>query len=130
LISGGTVLLHGEAPLCATYLAAAGLGRLLVTGEPPDLAARDPAFRLERAPVAAGADVVCDLADGAAYRAATGPAIWGAAVGSRVLLGVEPRGLPGLQSEGAARAVLETLAAGEALRLLLGEEAHPFDFEL
>jgi hypothetical protein len=51
-------------------------------------------------------------------------------VGSRVLLGVEPRGLPGLQSEGAARAVLETLAAGEALRLLLGEEAHPFDFEL
>jgi len=78
----------------------------------------------------AGADVVCDLADGAAYRASTGPAIWGAALGSRILLGVEPRKVPGLESEGAARAVLETLAAGEALRLVLGEEAHPFDFEL
>jgi hypothetical protein len=101
-----------------------------VTGEPPDLAARDPSFRLERAPVGAVAEVVCDLGDGAAYRSATGPAIWGTALGSRVLLGVEPRDLPGLESEGAARAVLETLAAGEALRLLLGEEAQPFDFEL
>ncbi|MHC4933435.1 MAG: hypothetical protein ACYTGV_14725 [Planctomycetota bacterium] len=124
------MLLHGEAPLCATYLAAAGLGRLLVTGALPDLAARDPAFRMERAPPDAPADLVCDLADGAAYRASRGPAIWGAVAGSRVLLGVEPRETADLESGAAARAVLETLAAGEALRLLIGEAPHPVEFEL
>lgn len=120
------MLLHGSAPLAARYLAAAGLGRLLVTGDPPAVAAKDPSFRLARAPVDAAADVVLDLGDGAAYSAARGTRMWGGALGGRVLLGVEPRGGP--PPAGAARAILETLAAGEALRLLLGLPAHSYDF--
>ena len=61
---GSTVLLHGDAPLAARYLAAGGLGRLLVTGDAPALAARDPAFRIGRAAVDAPADVVLDLGPG------------------------------------------------------------------
>jgi len=125
----GAVLLHGDAPLCAVYLAAAGLGRLLVTGPPPALAATDPAFVLERARPGAKVDVVLDLDDGTAWNAASGPALWGAAIGRRVIFGVEP-GDAGTKAEPAARAVLETLAAGEALRLLLGEAPHTYDFEL
>jgi hypothetical protein len=125
-ILAGTVLLHGDAPLAARYLAAAGLGRLLVTREPPALAARDPSFRLEKAPPHATADVVLDLGDGLAWRAARGPRVWGGLVGGSVVLGVEPR--EGAPPEGAARAVLETLAAGEALRLLLGLEPHRYAF--
>ncbi len=125
-ILSGTVLLHGDAPLAARYLAAGGLGRLLVTGDPPELAARDPSFAIERAPVDAPADVVLDLGDGRAWRVAAGPRTWGGAVGGRVLLGVEPRA--GVAPAGAARAILETLAAGEALRLLLGLKARRYDF--
>lgn len=125
----GSVLLHGPAPLCATYLAAAGLGRLLVTGPLPEVAATRPGFVLERAGVGAAADVVLDLGDGLAYRAARDPRLWGAAHGPRVRLGIEPAA--GTPAAPAARAVLETLAAGEALRLLLGEERHPpYDFEV
>ncbi len=122
----GTVLLHGDAPLAARYLAASGLGRLLVTGETPALAASDPSFRLEKAPSGAAADVVLDLGDGNAWRAASGPRTWGGALGGSVLLGVEPR--EGPSPLGAARAILETLAAGEALRLLLGLEARRYEF--
>ncbi len=125
-ILSGTVLLHGDAPLAARYLAAGGLGRLLVTGDPPVLAARDPSFATERAPVGARADVVLDLGDGRAWRAATGRRTWGGAVGGRMLLGVEPRAAAA--AEGAGRAILETLAAGEALRLLLGLEARRYEF--
>jgi hypothetical protein len=122
----GTVLLHGEAPLAARYLAAAGLGRLLVTGRPPPLAGHDPSFRLEEAAAGAPADVVLDLGDGAAWRAATGVRVWGGAVGGRVLVGVAPTGGPA--PELVARALAETLAAGEALRLLLGQEPHAYDY--
>jgi len=122
----GTVLLHGDAPLAARYLAAGGLGTLLVTGDPPVLAARDPSFAMRRAPVDALADVVLDLGDGRAWHAAPGPRTWGGAVGGRVLLGVEPRA--GASAAGATRAILETLAAGEALRLLLGLRARRYDF--
>ena len=68
-------MLHGDAPLCATYLAAAGLGCLRVTGELPQVAAHDPAFRLEQGNEG---DLVLDLGDGTAWRAATGPRLWGA----------------------------------------------------
>lgn len=120
------MLLHGDAPLAARYLAAAGLGRLLVTGEAPALAASDPSFRLEKAHVGAAADVVLDLGDGRAWRAAAGPRAWGGARGGRVLLGVEPR--EGPLPLGAARAILETLGAGEALRLLLGLPVRRYEF--
>jgi hypothetical protein len=128
----GTVLLHGVAPLAAQYLAAGGLGRLRITGEPPPLAARDPSFAMERAPLDAAADVVLDLWDGRAWRAAKGKRIWGGAVGGKVLLGVEPRAAAsggfGDPAATAARAILETLAAGEALRLLLGLEPRRYEF--
>jgi hypothetical protein len=127
-IAGGTILLHGDAPLCATYLAAAGLGRLLCTGAAPALSAHDPGFRLERAVIGDPADVVLDLGDGAAFTRAGGPALWGGAHGRRILLGTDPAG--GAGPEPSARALLETLAAGEALRLLLGLEPHRYDFEL
>jgi len=120
----GTVLLHGDASLCATYLAAAGLRCLKVTGAPPKLAAKDPAFRLEQAVPGAAADVVLDLDDGKAWRAADGPRLWGAAHGKVVLLGCEP--CDGPAPTGAARAVLETLAAGEALRVLMGHAPHVY----
>jgi len=97
-----------------------------VTGEPPPLAACDPSFRLERTAPGAEADVVLDLGDGAAWRAASGTRVWGGASGGRVLLGVEPRETP--PAAGAAQAILETLAAGEALLLLLGLPARRYDF--
>jgi hypothetical protein len=100
-----------------------------VTGEAPVLSATDPSYRMEQAGADAPADVVLDLGDGAAYRAASGSALWGAAEESRVVLGVEPRSTKAA-AVGPARAVLETLAAGEALRLLLGHEAHAYDFAL
>ena len=109
-IAAGTVLLHGEAPLCATYLAAAGLGRLKLTGAPPELAARDPALVLEQAAPGDPADVVVDFGDGAAFERATGPALC-----------MRP-------TDDWTRAVLETVAAGEALRALLGLDPHPYDF--
>jgi len=128
-IQKGSVLLHGPAPLCATYLAAAGLGRLLVTGSRPEVAATCPGFVQKEAPPDADASVVLDLGDGAAYHAARGARLWGAAQGRRVRLGGEP--VSGPPAAPAAQAVLETLAAGEALRLLLGEEEHSaYDFEL
>jgi len=122
----GRILLHGAAPLAATYLAAAGLGRLVVTGPAPVLAARDPDFRLEEGRPDSPADVVLDLGSGEAWRAASGPRIWGAAHGNRVTLGAAP--FAGPAPAPPARAVLETLAAGEALRLLLGLEPHTYDF--
>jgi hypothetical protein len=121
------VLLHGSAPLAATYLAGAGLGRLLVTGPRPEVTAAQPRLRLEEAAADAEADVVLDLHDGAAWRAARGQRLWGAAHGRRVRLGGTP--VPGPPGEQAAQAVLETLAAGEALRRLLGLEPHTYDFE-
>ncbi|HEX5138913.1 MAG TPA: hypothetical protein VFY93_18225 [Planctomycetota bacterium] len=120
------MLLHGVAPLAARYLAAAGLGRLLVTGAPPPLGATDPSFRLLGAKPGEAADVVLDLGDGAAWRSAPGRRIWGGASGAQVLLGVEPRECA--PHEGAARAVLEMLGAAEALRALLGLEPRRYDF--
>jgi len=117
-----SLLLHGTAPLCATYLASAGLGRLLVTGAWPTLAAHDPSFRIASASPGDVADLVLDLGDGAAYRAATGARLWGGVVDGRLLLGGEPSGGGG----GAVTPVLETLAAGEALRRLLGLAPHSF----
>ena len=119
-IKQGSILLHGRADLAATYLVAAGLGRLLVTGERPELAARDPIFELVSAAPGDPADVVLDLGDGAAWRAATGGRLWGGVVEGRLLLGHEPK-------DGATSSpVLETLAAGEALRRLLGETPHSY----
>lgn len=120
------MLLHGDAWLSARYLAAAGLGRLLVTGALPELAAKDPSFRLDRATPGSAADVVLDLGDGAAWRRASGMRVWGGCGGGHVLLGVEPRAVGPCAP--AARAVLETLAAGEALRLLLGLPPRAYDF--
>jgi len=75
------------------------------------------------------ADLVLDLGDGTAWRAATGaPRLWGGALGTRVLLGVGPR--DGDASRPTARALLETLAAGEALWRLLGHEPHVWDYTL
>jgi hypothetical protein len=69
---------------------------------------------------------VLDLGDGGAARVAAGPALWGAAHGARILLDTEP--CEGPAPAPAARAVLETLAACEALRRLMGREAHRYDF--
>jgi len=116
-----SILLHGAAPLCATYLAAAGLGTLRVTGALPALAAHDPAFRLE-----AGdrADWTLDLGDGSAWRAAEGPRLWGGVVGGVLKLGTEP------EPEATGSPVLETLAAGEVLLRLLGQDPHVYEFRL
>ncbi len=120
---GASLLLHGHAPICATYLAAAGLGRLLVTGAPPEIASRDPSFRMDCVGTGEPADLVLDLGDGTAFRAAAAARLWGGVVGGRVLLGDEPR-------EGArgTTPVLETLAAAEALRRLLGLPPHRYEF--
>jgi hypothetical protein len=101
-LAAGSILLHGDAPLLATYVAAAGVGRLLVTGEPPELAGRDPMFALERGEPAAEADVVVDFGDGAAFEAATGPAV--------------ALGEPGEWT----REVAEMAGAAEALKAILG----------
>jgi len=120
-IAAATIVLHGAAPLCATYLAAAGLGTLRFTGAPPAVAAHDPAFRLE-----AGdrGDLTLDLGDGAAWRAASGPRLWGGVVGGVLKLGVEP------EAGATTCPVLETLAAGEALWRLLGHAPHVYEFAL
>lgn len=125
---GSTVLLHGDAPLCASYLAAGGVGRLLYTGGSPAIGAHDPAFRMERAEPGAAADLVIDLGDGRAYAAAAGKRIRGGCRGGHLKLGGEPP--PGPPGDAAAQALLESLAAGEAMRLLLGEEAHVYEFEV
>lgn len=123
--------MHGRAPLCAVYLAAAGLGCLRVTGEPPEPAAHDAAFRLERGRPGDPADVVLDLGDGAAFRAARGPALWGCARGDAIRLGRTPPDLEGPPPAPAAQAVLETLAATEALLILAGCDAgRTFDLRL
>ncbi len=122
----GTVLLHGNAPLCAAYLAAAGLGRLLVTGEEPALAAHDAAFRMKRSGVEAAAEVVIDLGDGAAARAAEGEVVLAGARGRRVLVGAQPGDGPA--PEPAAQSLAEILTAGEALRRLAGLPARTYDF--
>jgi len=135
-IGAATVLLHGDAPLLATYLAAGGLGRLLHTGPAPELAAHEPTFRLEAAGPDTPADLVIDLRDGAAFAAATGPAFCGA-VGpdGRVRLGSVALG-DGDRSVDPARlrqptfALLQTLAAGEALRVLAGGKAHTYDYSI
>jgi len=71
---------------------------------------------------------VLDLGDGASYRATAGPALWGAARGRRLLLGVAPD--MGPEADPMARVLLEILAAGEALRRLLGLPGHSYDFTL
>ena len=68
-------------------------------------------------PVAAAADLVLDLGDGAAYAAAAGRRLWGGVARGRLLLGVAPQ-----TGTGAPPAVLQTLAAGEALLRLVGRE--------
>ncbi len=76
------------------------------------------------------ADVVVDLADGAAHRAADGPALRGALVGGRLVLGTRAIDAdPESDVDPALGALLETLAAGEALRLLAGLESHGYDFQ-
>jgi hypothetical protein len=112
-------VLHGEAPLCATYLAAAGLGCLRVTGELPQVAAHDPAFRLEQGNEG---EFVLDLGDGAAWRAAAGPRLWGGVVDGVLKLGVEPE--TGAESS----PELQILAAGEALWRLMGHPGHDYRF--
>jgi len=120
-LADATIVLHGSAPLCATYLAAAGLGTLRVTGEIPAVAAHDPAFRLERG---LEGDLVLDLGDGSAWKNASGPRLWGGVVDGVLKLGGEPE-------DGAVSApALETLAAGEALWRLLGHEPHTYEFPL
>ncbi len=104
-LAAARVLLHGEAPLCRTYMERAGLGAVVTQGP---------------------ADLVLDLGDGEAYRTAQGQKLWGAALGKRVLLGGQPT--DGDVPDQAARALLETLAAGEALWRLLGHKPHSYDF--
>ena len=120
--ASATILLHGTAPLCATYLAAAGLGCLRVTGQPPELSSHDPDFRLAHGKPGDPASLTLDLGDGAAWRAAKGARLWGGVVAGELRLGVEPE--PGA----CGSAVLETLAAGEALWRLLGGEEHRYRF--
>lgn len=120
-IAASTILLHGRAPLCATYLAAAGLGGLRVTGDLPRVAAHGRDFLLE-----AGdrGDLTLDLGDGSAWRAARGPRLWGGVVDGVLKLGCEPVAGAGTSP------VLEILAAGEALWRLLGREPHAWEFAL
>ena len=128
-----SLLLHGDAPLAATYMAAAGLGTLLVTGAEPAIATHDPAFRMNRVELDAAADLVLDLGDGSAYAAAIGDRLWGGRLWGGVaegqlLLGCEPRvSVAGRPQD---RALLEVLAAGEALWRLLGREPHSYAFSL
>ena len=123
-----SLLLHGDAPLAATYMAAAGLGTLLVTGAEPAIATHDPAFRMSRVAIDAAADLVLDLGDGSAYAAATGDRLWGGVAQGQLLLGCEPRASDTGRPQD--RALLEVLAAGEALWSLLGREPHSYSFAL
>jgi len=111
-IEAARLLLHGTAPLAATYLTAAGCGTLLVASAEPDVAV----------------DLVLDLGDGSAYAAARGERLWGGIADGRLLLGCDP--VASDRSEPADRALLEVLAAGEALWRILGREPHTYDFAL
>jgi len=106
-ILAATVRLHGEAPLCRRYLEGAGVGSIIAEGT---------------------ADLVLDLADGEAYRCATGERLWGGVVDGRIRVGSDPDVESG--GSAAARAVVEVLAAGEALWRLLGQKPHVYDFSL
>lgn len=106
-ILGSSVLLHGTAPLCERYLRGAGIGSIVAAGS---------------------ADLVLDLEDGAAFRNAAGPCLWGGVVDGRILLGCEP--VPDSGGTPAERAVIEVLAAGEALWRLLGQQPHVYDFQI
>jgi len=106
-ILAATVLLHGAAPLCRRYLVGAGVGSIVSDG---------------------AADLVVDLSDGEAYRAARGERLWGGAVEGRIRVGCDP--MAGSGGSPAQRAVVEVLAAGEALWRLLGQEPHVYDFAL
>ncbi|MEM8886130.1 MAG: hypothetical protein AAGD14_18845 [Planctomycetota bacterium] len=117
-LQAATVLLHGDAPLCATYLAAAGVGCLRHSGPRPELASHDPGFRLEPGAPGDEADFVLDLGDGEAWRAARGPKLWGGVVRDELRLDAEPVAGARLTP------VLQTLAAGEAAWRLLGHAAH------
>jgi len=74
--------------LCRAYLLAAGVGS--VDG-------------------GAGAALTLDLGDGAAWRDASGPRLWGGVVDGELLLGVDP------VAGAVSGPVLEILAAGEAV---------------
>jgi len=106
-ISAATILLHGKAPLCRRYLEGAGVGCVTTSGE---------------------ADLVVDLEDGAAFDAAPAERLWGGVVDGRVRVGCDP--IPGSAGTPAERAVVEVLAAGEALWRLLGHPPHAYDFAL
>jgi hypothetical protein len=130
-IAAATVLVHGEAPLLATYLTAGGLGKLMHTGSAPAVAAHEPAFCMEPANPDAPADLVIDLLDGAAFRVASGAALCGAVgptgrvrCGPGALKYTDRSANPGVP----VFALLQTLAAGEALRMLAGGEAHTYDY--
>jgi hypothetical protein len=69
-----------------------------------------------------------DLGDGAAWRGWRGAGFWGGALGRRVLLRAEP--IVGPPPDPVARALLEALAAGEALRQVLGLPPRAYDFTL
>jgi hypothetical protein len=125
-MAGATVLLHGHAPLCATYLAAAGLGCLRFTGTEPALGAHDPSFRLERGMVGDRADFTLDLGDGAAWRAATGSRLWGGVVDGELRLEGDPD--RSAVFDHPLFAVLQPLAAGEALWRILGHAPHEFRY--
>jgi len=106
-ILAATVLLHGDAPLCTRYLEGAGVGAVVAEG---------------------AADLVVDLADGSAHRSATGDSLWGGVVDGRIRVGCEP--VPASDGTPAERALLEVLAAGEALWRILGQNPHVYDFAL
>jgi hypothetical protein len=120
-IRDATIVLHGDAPLCATYLAAAGLGCLRVTGELPAIASHDASFRLERG---TEGDFVLDLGDGTAWKRAPVPKLWGGVVDGVLKLGGEP------EDAAVSCPAMEILAAGEALWRILGREPHVYEYPL
>jgi hypothetical protein len=104
-ILAARILLCGAAPLCERYLRGAGVGSIVAAGS---------------------ADLVLDLEEGVAFRRAAGARLWGGVVEGRVRLGCDP--VPASGGTPAERAVLEVLAAGEALWRLLGHAPHVYDF--
>jgi hypothetical protein len=125
-MASATVLLHGDAALCATYLAAAGLGCLRYTGSTPKLGAHDPDFRLERGVVGEDVDFTLDLGDGTAFHMATGARLWGGVVDGELRLDCRPDERAVFDHP--LFAVLQPLAAGEALWRILGHPTHEFRF--
>lgn len=125
-MAAATVLLHGDAPLCATYLAAAGLGCLRFTGTRPELGAHDPRFRLEEGMVGDAVDFTLDLGDGAAWNATTEARLWGGVVDGELRLEGTPD--PRAVFDHPLFAVLQPLAAGEVLWRILGQPEHAFRF--